>query len=235
MKKLKESKTEIIKRSQINLNPYNPKNHSEEQIRFQKRNLQRVGYLGGIVWNSRSGNLIDGHRRVKAMDLYYDYDGTPEKDYDVKVEVVDYDEKTELEQLTYMATGDTDPDFNLVAKYSDRIDMKETGLSKEDIAKLDAIAQAEVKAMDVSIASLDDIIAPAEKPKDTPSLTAEQIKTKKKLGDGAAYERQQDEQAYATISFSTFEGFVGFCEMFGYDPYKTKFIKGEELMQKLNE
>ena len=85
MKELKQSETRIIKRSQINLNPINPKRHSDERIRLQKKNLQKVGFLGGIVWNELSGNLIDGHRRIKAMDMYYKYDGTSDTDYKVKV------------------------------------------------------------------------------------------------------------------------------------------------------
>ncbi len=77
MKKLAESRTETIKRSQIRLNPLNPKRHTDDKIRFQKLNLQKVGYMGGIVWNEVTGNLIDGHRRIQAMDSYYKYDGTP--------------------------------------------------------------------------------------------------------------------------------------------------------------
>lgn len=76
MKELKQSETRVIKRFQINLNPINPKRHSDEKVKLQKKNLQKVGFLGGIVWNEKSGNLIDGHRRIKAMDLYYKYDGT---------------------------------------------------------------------------------------------------------------------------------------------------------------
>ena len=46
-----------------------------------------------------------GTRRIKAMDMYYKYDGTSDTDYKVKVEVVNLDEKKEKEQLTYMAVG----------------------------------------------------------------------------------------------------------------------------------
>ena len=96
MKELKQSETRVIKRFQINLNPINPKRHSDEKVKLQKKNLQKVGFLGGIVWNEKSGNLIDGHRRIKAMDLYYKYDGTPSTDYDVKVEVVNLDDKVDF-------------------------------------------------------------------------------------------------------------------------------------------
>ena len=49
MKELKQSETRIIKRSQINLNPINPKRHSDEKVKLQKKNLQKIGFLGGIV------------------------------------------------------------------------------------------------------------------------------------------------------------------------------------------
>ena len=49
MKELKQSETRIIKRSQMNLNPINPKRHSDEKVKLQKKNLQKVGFLGGIV------------------------------------------------------------------------------------------------------------------------------------------------------------------------------------------
>ena len=55
MKELKQSETRIIKRSKINLNPINPKRHSDERVKLQKKNLQKVGFLGGIVWNGEIG------------------------------------------------------------------------------------------------------------------------------------------------------------------------------------
>ena len=60
----KQSETVVIKRSQINFAPYNPKNHTKEQINEIKKNIKRVAFLGGIVWNVITGNLIDGHKRV---------------------------------------------------------------------------------------------------------------------------------------------------------------------------
>ena len=108
MRKIKQSETVEIMRSQITLNPYNPKRHSDKQVSEQKKNLQRVGYLGGVTWNATTGNLVDGHRRIKAMDLINKYDGTPETDYPVKVEKVAFDDKQEKEQMTFMALGSAD-------------------------------------------------------------------------------------------------------------------------------
>ena len=145
MKELKQSETRIIKRSKINLNPINPKRHSDERVKLQKKNLQKVGFLGGIVWNEKSGNLIDGHRRIKAMDLHYKYDGTSSTDYNVKVEVVNLDDKAEKEQLTYMAVGNTKPDIDLIADYINDIDYSDVGLSEAELNDI------------LSISGIDDI------------------------------------------------------------------------------
>lgn len=111
---MKNSETIVIKRSQIHLNPCNPKRHSDKQIEKQKANIKKVGFLGGIVWNKRTGNLIDGHRRVMALDIINKYDGT-NNDYDIKVEACDLSDKEEKSQLTYMALGNTKADYALVA------------------------------------------------------------------------------------------------------------------------
>ena len=87
------------------------------------------------MWNESSGNLIDGHRRVMALDTIYKYDGTPKKDYQIKVEVAEFDEKTELEQLTYHAIGNSKADYNLVAQYASQIDTQAVGLSEEEYAQ----------------------------------------------------------------------------------------------------
>lgn len=130
---IRQSETKLIWRSQINLNPINPKRHNDAQVETQRRNLKKVGFLGGVVWNELSGNLIDGHRRIKAMDIIHKYDGSEATDYEVKVECVRMDDKTEKEQLTYMAVGYTKPDMDLIADYIGEIDCTDVGLSERDI------------------------------------------------------------------------------------------------------
>lgn len=134
----KGSETKIIKRSQINLNPCNPKLHTERDIKLQKANIKKVGLLGGIQWNENTGNLIDGHKRVMSCDLIQGYDGTPETDYDIKVEAVDFDPKTESEQLLFMAKSQDPIDFNVVAnKFDlDDIDLRNAGFSDEETEQL---------------------------------------------------------------------------------------------------
>lgn len=161
-KQIKQSETIEIKRSQINLNPFNPKRHTDKKVQEQKKNLQRVGFLGGITWNQLTGNLIDGHRRIKAMDLYYGYDGTPATDYSVKVESVEFDEKQEKEQMTYMALSNTKADYQLIAEYLPGIDYSAAGIDDYDLAQI----QSFIPSVDdtVQIESIDGLIAPAEEP-----------------------------------------------------------------------
>lgn len=235
--KVKQSNTEIIRRSQINLNPLNPKRHTEEAIKLQKKNLQKVGFLGGIVWNKVTGNLIDGHRRVYAMDILNKYDGSKDSDYDIKVEVCELDEKTEKEQLTYMAVGNTKADFNLIAYYIHDIDYKSAGLSDEDFNSIMDIAGAGTGIEDVgaSISTFDDMIALSEHKDEKKPETREEIHAKKERQREIAYERQQNEDAYIVLSFSTYEAKVAFCEIFEYDAEQAKYIKGEDIITKVNE
>lgn len=222
-RKLKQSETRIIKRSQINLNPINPKRHSEERIKLQKKNLQKVGFLGGIVWNEASGNIIDGHRRIKAMDLYYKYDGTTKTDYEVKVEVVTLDEKTEKQQLAYMAAGNTKPDIDLLANFIPDIDYSEIGLDTNEINDILAISQADAISLSES---LDDLISPV----DSYEEKKRHMKEVKQQVKEQAVQRQQDEEAYITLSFSSFEAKSDFCDLLGIST-DYKFAKGEDVLK----
>ena len=233
---IKTSETSVIKRSQINLNPLNPKRHTEEAIKQQKKNLQKIGFLGGIVWNKLSGNLIDGHRRVYAMDLLYKYDGSKETDYDIKVEVCELNEKTEKEQLTYMAVGNTKADYDLIAKYASDIDIYNVGLSDSDINDILSFTDTDIDAVTDSI---DDLILPhAEEEKPIPvGKTAEEkkkhVKDIKEQVRESAERREADEEAYIMLSFTNAENKQAFCDLFGID-VSDKFMKGEKLLEMMD-
>ena len=206
---MKQSETKIINRSQINLNPINPKRHTDEQIKQQKKNLKKVGFLGGIVWNKNTGNLVDGHRRIQALDLINKYDGT--NDYQIKVEMVNFDEKTEKEQLTYMAVGNSKADYNLIAQYVDTIDYENVGLSEDEYneilnLKIDDNEQIEswedaflpVHEITVKEKSNDEIVNEhASKPK----MTAEQVKKEKRYCNDVAQSRHEDNDTYIVLNF----------------------------------
>lgn len=46
---------------------YNPRKISSQQMKMLKKALEEFGDLGGIIFNSRTSNLIGGHQRCKAL------------------------------------------------------------------------------------------------------------------------------------------------------------------------
>lgn len=231
MKELKQSETITINRSQINLNPYNPKRHTDKEIKNQLANLKKVGFNGGIKWNKVTGNLIDGHRRIKAMDMYYKYDGTPETDYQVKVEAVAFDIKTEKEQLTYEALGNTRADYSLVAEYINDIDYTNLGLSDYDINELSHFV-VDINDYAPQVETYEDLITP-QKEEPTYDEKKEQVKQMKQQVKEKVIERQKNEDAFITLSFSSYEAKSAFCEIMGIDPDE-RFAKGETVLNMID-
>ena len=227
MKELKQSETITINRSQINLNPYNPKKHTDKEIKNQLANLKKVGFNGGVKWNKVTSNLIDGHRRIKAMDIYYKYNGTPETDYQVKVEAVTFDIKTEKEQLTYEALGNTRADYSLVAEYINDIDYTNLGLSDYDINELSHFV-VDVNDYLPQVETYEDLISSQEE-EPTYEEKKEQVKQMKQQVKEKAIEKQKNEDAFITLSFSTYEAKSAFCEIIGIDPDE-RFAKGETVL-----
>ncbi len=213
------------------MNPINPKRHSDEKVKLQKKNLQKVGFLGGIVWNEKTGNLIDGHRRIKAMDLHYKYDGAPNTDYNVKVEVVSLDDKAEKEQLTYMAIGNTKPDIDLIANYISDIDYSDVGL---DIGELNDILAINMETPSL-VDSLDDLLSSKENDvsnadEKTYEEKKEHMKAVKQQVRESAIERQQNEEAFIMLSFSSYEAKSDFCDLLECS-IEDKFVKGEDVLR----
>lgn len=96
---IKQNEPVKIKRSQISLAGYNPRKITPEAKRKLKENLTKMGLMGGLVWNERTGNLVSGHQRISLLDADNKYDPkTKENDYDVFVTKVNMDEKEEKAQ-----------------------------------------------------------------------------------------------------------------------------------------
>ena len=227
---IKTSETREIRRCEIRLNPYNPKRHSDKQIAEQKRNLKRVGFLGGVVWNERTGNIVDGHRRIKALDIINKYDGTPETDYVVKVEVVHFDEKQEKEQLTYMAMGNTKADYDLIAKYLPDIDYASAGLDDYDLSQIQCYLP---DPSEPAVETVDDFISEEQTDTEDPEPTYEEkreaVKQAKADARSRDVERWEDLSAYITISFKDMDEKRTFCELAGISETES-FITGEKVL-----
>ena len=230
--KINQSETVVIKRSLIKFAPYNPKHHTAEAIKQQKANFQRVGFLGGIVWNAVTGNLVSGHKRVMALDIINKYDGTEATDYDIKVERIELDDKTEKEQNIYMdaKATNTQQNYNLIAEI-EGIDFKLAGLDDNDINLMlayDDISEVDSKDMllhEISEFEQDEKQSKAEKKAKVKEAKA---KYKEHLAN------RNDGNSYVTLSFDTYENKAQFMQMFGYCE-DDLFIKGENFINKLNE
>lgn len=57
--------------SDLNAADYNPRKISNEALEGLKFSLDEFGDISGVVFNSRTGNLIAGHQRVKALKEKY--------------------------------------------------------------------------------------------------------------------------------------------------------------------
>ena len=257
----KGSETKIIKRSQINLNPCNPKVHTDADIKQQKANIKKVGLIGGIQWNETTGNLIDGHKRVMSVDLIQGYDGTPETDYDIKVEAVDFDEKTEKEQLLFMAKSQDPIDYNLVAKnFSiDEIDFKAAGFTEQDTEQIkmlqdDLEASLKESGMDdfsedflnepmVSVAAsvpmteLPNIEKTSEEivaeHASKPKMTKEEVKEQKQHCTDVGMKRQEDIDNFIFIDFESLEQKQLFCDMLHMVATSSMRVSGSQVLSLL--
>lgn len=257
----KGSETKIIKRSQINLNPCNPKVHTDADIKQQKANIKKVGLIGGIQWNETTGNLIDGHKRVMSVDLIQGYDGTPETDYDIKVEAVDFDEKTEKEQLLFMAKSQDPIDYNLVAKnFSiDEIDFKAAGFTEQDTEQIkmlqdDLEASLKESGMDdfsedflnEPMASVATSVPMTELPNiektseeivsehaSKPKMTKEEVKEQKQHCTDVGIKRQEDIDNFIFIDFESLEQKQLFCDMLHMVATSSMRVSGSQVLSLL--
>ena len=257
----KGSETKIIKRSQINLNPCNPKVHTDADIKQQKANIKKVGLIGGIQWNETTGNLIDGHKRVMSVDLIQGYDGTPETDYDIKVEAVDFDEKTEKEQLLFMAKSQDPLDYNLVAKnFSiDEIDFKAAGFTEQDTEQIkmlqdDLEASLKESGMDdfsedflnEPMASVATSVPMTELPNiektseeivsehaSKPKMTKEEVNEQKQHCTDVGMKRQEAIDNFIFIDFESLEQKQLFCDMLHMVATSSMRVSGSQVLSLL--
>lgn len=257
----KGSETKLIKRSQINLNPCNPKVHTDADIKQQKANIKKVGLIGGIQWNETTGNLIDGHKRVMSVDLIQGYDGTPETDYDIKVEAVDFDEKTEKEQLLFMAKSQDPIDYNLVAKnFSiDEIDFKAAGFTEQDTEQIkmlqddleDSLKESGMDdfsedflnepmasvAASVPMTELPNIEKTSEEivaeHASKPKMTKEEVKEQKQHCTDVGMKRQEDIDNFIFIDFESLEQKQLFCDMLHMVATSSMRVSGSQVLSLL--
>lgn len=223
----KQSETVVIWRSEINKNPFNPKTRTKEDIAQRKANIKRVGLIGGIRWNKTSGNLIDGHGNLEALDLIHKYDGTKATDYQVKVEQCELDEKTEREQLVYF-TKTTEIDREKMIELIPMIDYEKAGLEMEDLNYyLPTIAVMEMQEYNADIRNDFDAL---EKLSDEEKKVRKQKVKEAKQATKEKMVEEVEGAPYVTLSFSDYEAKVYFMELLD-EKINNKYIKGEKVLQ----
>lgn len=216
-KKYIQSETIVIKRSQINFASYNPKNHSKRQVEEQKSNIKRVAFLGGIIWNKKTKNLIDGHKRIQSLDLIHNYtEETKEKnDYEVKVESIELDEKTEKEQNIFSTKSATEFDDEKLKSLVTEIDYKNAGLDEYDLHYL-GIDIPEIESP--YIEEIQEIQEINQEQKNIENqLKKEQIKNIKSEIKQNAIEKTKDIISYVTLSFKNHQNKANFLNRFAFD------------------
>ena len=94
--KLERYEMASIRRSEIKGAVYNPRTIGDAERSRLRKGIKKVGLVGPLVWNRRTGTLVSGHQRLSIMDklvgkedLLPDGDG---KDYLIQVAAVDMNE-----------------------------------------------------------------------------------------------------------------------------------------------
>lgn len=89
-KQLQSFEYGTITRDKVKLADYNPRIIDESNLKELTKGLRTFGLIKPLVINKRTGNLVEGHQRIAAMDKMY-----RKKDYEIPVAYIDVDEKEE--------------------------------------------------------------------------------------------------------------------------------------------
>ncbi|MGQ3644385.1 DNA methylase [Ornithobacterium rhinotracheale] len=240
--KIKQSETRVIKRSEITPAPYNPRTITDEARKALKKNIKKNGIIGGMVWNEETTNLVSGHQKLSIADEVNKYNpNTKENDYDIKVEVISVDLKTEKELNIFFNSKSVqgEMDSAKLAEMLPDIDADLAGLDEVDLSLIDIEVpedlNIEIPTFEPQAEKKEEAQQQEEEePEDQSQPSYEERKAKikeikSKVNDGAVYEGEP----YLTLSFDSYENKMFFLERFGLDD--TKFIKGEEFAEMLDQ
>lgn len=259
--KIKQSEVRVIWRSEITPAPYNPRVIRDEAKKGLKSNVKKYGFIGGFVWNEQTRNLVSGHQKLNIADEVNKYNPeTKENDYQLKVEVINVDLKTEKElniffnskavqgEYDYKKLAQIFPDIDADLAGLDEVDLSMIEIELPDVPEVEIPSfepqkeKAEKAMLEKSVTEElnntvyhnSDGIHDMEK-KESEEMSAEEKKAlvkaiKEKVKEGATIQGDP----YFTVSFDSYDAKVEFLEFLGFNP-EDKFIKGEELQEKTAE
>lgn len=160
--KYQKSRKRTINRSDIKNAPYNPRRIDKNAKKRLGESIKNHGYVGGIVYNKQTGNIVGGHQRIDALDTLEE-----RIDYLLEIDEIDVDEVEEMEiNIALNARqlqGDWDTDLlgevlNSLAEKGRNVNR--TGMTAFDIAELcgDAVLQGQWKEQrDVEAPIIDEL------------------------------------------------------------------------------
>ncbi|MCT3817839.1 DNA methylase [Elizabethkingia anophelis] len=253
--KVKQSETRTILRSSFSFSDYNPRTISDDARKKLKANIKKNGIIGGLVVNEQTGNLVSGHQRVSIADEVNKYDPESGKnDYEIKVEIIDVDLKTEKELNLFFnsrsVSGEYDyaklalmiPDIDVDVAGLDDVDMSFIEMEmpepvEVDVSTFEPQASKKEKSitqeLDNSISTPEASISEMEREELEEKSRQEKIDAVKKVKEQVKQSAVYEGDPYFTISFDSYENKVFFLEQFGISA-DVKIIKGEELAEKIN-
>jgi len=131
-------KIEKMKVSDLKYAPYNPRKIDDKELAKLKRSISEFGYVEPIVWNERTGFVVGGNQRLKALRelgieevdvVVVDLDDAKEKALNVALNKIsgEWDFIKLKDVLTDIDTGDFDIELtgfgleeieNLISQFS---------------------------------------------------------------------------------------------------------------------
>lgn len=217
-----------INRSQIEPANYNPRKISEEAKKKLKANIKRMGVMGGIVWNKRSGRLVGGHQKLMILDELQKYDReTKENDYLIRVEAVDLSDQEEIEQNIFLNNKNAQGEFDndILSTLLNDIEVKNTGLDDFDLNLL-GFELPSFEIDEVEPEPLEEI-----KPK-SKEEKREDIKAKKEASTEKSVNTAREGNTYVMLSFNDYQGKEEFMSRFDLDP-NANVISGDEFAENI--
>ncbi|MCI7403957.1 MAG: ParB N-terminal domain-containing protein [Pyramidobacter sp.] len=116
----------LIRRSDLKDAIYNPRIIDDDCLKRLKNGIRKHGLIGAsIVWNRRTGTVVSGHQRLKALDLL-----EKGQDYELQVTVIDVPEKEEKELNVQLNNPSMQGDWDL-DKLEEMFD--KDGLTPDDL------------------------------------------------------------------------------------------------------
>jgi hypothetical protein len=217
-----------INRSQIEPAKYNPRKISEEAKKKLKANIKRMGVMGGIVWNKRSGRLVGGHQKLMILDELQKYDReTNENDYTIRVEAVDLTDQEEIEQNIFLNNKNAQGEFDndILSTLLNDIEVKNTGLDDFDLNLL-GFELPSFEIDEVEPEPLEEI-----KPK-SKEEKKEDIKAKKEASTEKAVNTAREGNTYVMLSFNDYQGKEEFMKRFDLDS-NANVISGDDFAEQI--